>query len=86
MTGPIPTSIMTKWWLELSRADLEQILRPPLTELEITEALLADDRQRVLDAIPPCPLHGAACVPHALEWIERAKLVMTQTQANTGNG
>jgi hypothetical protein len=40
-------------------------------ELRMTDALLAE-RQRVLEAIPPCPQHGS-CVPHALEWIERAK-------------
>lgn len=40
-------------------------------ELQVTEALLAE-RQKLLDAIPECPAHGA-CVPHALEWIEAAK-------------
>ena len=40
-------------------------------ELRATDELLAD-RQRVLDAIPPCPVHGQ-CVPHALQWIERMK-------------
>jgi hypothetical protein len=39
-------------------------------ELAVTEALLAE-RQRVLDAIPPCPTHGANCVPHALDWVRR---------------
>lgn len=39
-------------------------------ELRITGQLL-DDRNRVLAALP-CPLHGA-CVPHALEVIERLK-------------
>lgn len=43
-------------------------------ELAVTDALLAE-RQRVLDAIPECPVHGA-CVPHALEWIEEAKRAM----------
>lgn len=41
-------------------------------ELDITDKLLAE-RERVLRAIPECPVHGAGCVPHALEWIERAK-------------
>jgi len=41
-------------------------------ELKITEQLWKD-RQRVLDAIPECPLHGS-CVTHALEWIEKQKL------------
>ncbi len=43
-------------------------------ELRITDLLLSE-RQRVLDAIPACKLHGS-CVPHALEWIEKAKIKM----------
>lgn len=43
-------------------------------ELAVTEVLL-EERQRVLDAIPECPVHGS-CVPHALEWIKEAKQVM----------
>jgi hypothetical protein len=38
-------------------------------ELRVTDDLL-NERQRVLDAIPACPAHGA-CVPHALEWVAR---------------
>lgn len=37
--------------------------------LNVNESLLAE-RQRVLDAIPECPVHGANCVPHAIEWVE----------------
>ncbi|QGW28457.1 hypothetical protein [Phnomibacter ginsenosidimutans] len=40
-------------------------------ELEVTEKLL-EERQKLLDAIPECPVHGK-CVPHALEWIEKHK-------------
>ena len=40
-------------------------------ELEITDKLL-EERQRVLDAIPECKVHGS-CVPHAIEWIEEMK-------------
>ena len=40
-------------------------------ELRVTDHLLSE-RQRVLDAIPECEVHGP-CVPHALEWIEKAK-------------
>jgi len=43
-------------------------------ELKITEKILTE-RERVLKAIPECPDHGE-CVPHALEWIEKAKIVM----------
>lgn len=43
-------------------------------ELDVTDKLL-EQRQRVLDAIPECPVHGP-CVPHALEWIEQAKAMM----------
>jgi len=44
-------------------------------ELDITDKLLAD-RDRVLRAIPECPVHGSGCVPWALEWIGRAKTVV----------
>jgi len=38
-------------------------------ELEVTDNLLAE-RNRVMEAIPPCSIHGHQCVPHALDWIE----------------
>lgn len=38
-------------------------------ELKVTEELL-NERQRVLDAVPECPVHGGNCVPHAIEWIK----------------
>ena len=40
-------------------------------KLEVTDKLLAE-RQRVLDAIPECKVHGS-CIPHAIEWIEEMK-------------
>lgn len=40
-------------------------------ELEVTEKLL-EERQKLLDAIPECPVHGK-CIPHALEWIAKQK-------------
>ncbi len=45
-------------------------------ELEITDKLLSE-RQRVLDAIPQCEVHGS-CIPHAFEWIEKAKAALSQ--------
>ena len=41
-------------------------------ELIVTEEILKD-RTRILEAIPECCAHGNQCVPHALEWIEKAK-------------
>ena len=41
-------------------------------ELLVAEKLL-EQRQRVLNAIPDCPTHGANCVPHAVEWVHQAK-------------
>ncbi len=46
-------------------------LRDFKNELEVIEKLL-NERQRVLDAIPECEIHGS-CVPHAIEWIEEMK-------------
>lgn len=45
-------------------------------DLQVTEQLL-EQRQKLLDAIPECEAHGK-CVPHALEWIEKAKLAMAR--------
>ncbi len=45
---------------------------PLKEELDLTDRLL-ENREQVLRAIPECPIHGSGCVPHALEWIERAK-------------
>ena len=42
-------------------------------ELEVTAKLL-NERQKLLDAIPECEIHGK-CVPHALEWIEEMKKI-----------
>ncbi len=50
-------------------------------ELAITNKLL-ELRESVLRAIPECPVHGADCVPHALEWVEKAKAALAaQEQA-----
>jgi hypothetical protein len=48
------------WEVGLSKAD---------EELRVTEELLAE-RNRLLDAIPECSVHGPQCVPHAIEWIK----------------
>ncbi len=38
--------------------------------LNVNEKLLAE-RQRVLDTIPECPVHGSNCVPHAIYWVRQ---------------
>lgn len=57
--------------LRIAHAQRERI-RELEEELSLTDKILAS-RQQVLDAIPECPAHGGGCVPHALEWIEKAK-------------
>lgn len=37
-------------------------------EIEVTDKILAE-RTRVLEAVPPCDLHGSLCIPHALDWV-----------------
>ena len=37
-------------------------------EVALDDKILAE-RQRLLEAIPPCELHDSLCIPHALEWI-----------------
>jgi hypothetical protein len=31
---------------------------------------LIDERDRLVEEIPPCPQHGKQCVPHAIDWIK----------------
>ena len=47
--------------------------------IEIHNKIIAE-RNRLLDAIPACPVHGQ-CVPHAIEWVEKALLVMRELKA-----
>ncbi len=37
--------------------------------MAVTDQKIIESRNKVLQAIPPCPAHGNECVPHALEWI-----------------
>ncbi len=50
---------------------LQKELADTKEELRLTNELLATS-DRVLNAVPECPVHGP-CVPHAVEWIEKAK-------------
>ncbi len=49
-----------------------QMLWIEKNDLGVTESLL-EQRQRVLDEVPECPIHGGNCVPHAVEWIKAKK-------------
>lgn len=51
---------------------MTELCRQLERELDVTDALLTE-RNRVLDAIPRCEVHGAQCVPHAIEWIRAAQ-------------
>ncbi|WP_454869575.1 ead/Ea22-like family protein [Pseudomonas putida] len=33
---------------------------------------IIETRTRLLKSIPPCPVHGDECVPHAMEWVASA--------------
>ena len=58
---------MTKTELEVEVCQLRG-------EIKVLNALL-EGRQKVLNAIPKCSLHGA-CVPHALDSIECVKALL----------
>lgn len=47
--------------IERGRIGLEE-------ELKITDKLL-NDRNKLLDLIPECPVHGKQCLPHMRRWI-----------------
>ena len=53
--------------------DLEEFLVGATIEelreyIRTTEAIL-EQRNRVMNTIPECEVHGHSCVPHAVEWI-----------------
>lgn len=50
-----------------------------LDEIETGDKIIIE-RNRLLDAIPACPVHGQ-CVPHAIEWVEKAMLMMRELKA-----
>lgn len=41
-------------------------------EIRVGDKLL-EQRNRVLAEIPECPPHGDQCVPHAIEWVRKAR-------------
>jgi Tfp pilus assembly protein FimV len=51
--------------------ELERQLAEAKDEIRVSDQLLTH-RQQLLEAIHECPAHGP-CVPHALEWVEKAK-------------
>lgn len=34
---------------------------------------LLESYSRLLNVLPPCPIHGQGCVPHAIEWVKQMK-------------
>jgi hypothetical protein len=44
-----------------------------LDEYVNTLEKLLQARQRLLDEIPPCPVHGKDCIPHAIEWVQKKR-------------
>lgn len=75
-------SELSEWvkvpWAKDARAELAALR----AQLATDEKLLAE-RNRLLAAIPACPEHGAGCVPHAIEWVEKAKETRTVGTALT---
>jgi len=60
----------------------------PMTVDEIVSALnvnerLLHERQRLLDSIPECDVHGS-CVPHAIEWVEKHKALSARVATVIG--
>jgi hypothetical protein len=51
---------------------LNQHIKKLENEIKTDDALL-EERERLLNAIPECTVHGVGCIPHAVEWIERVK-------------
>ena len=62
-------------WIRIDEMTTDEELKQLREELEVTDRILAE-REKVLNAIPECPVHGSGCVPHAIEWIELAKSML----------
>lgn len=58
-----------------------EIIESLTSKLKTTDEIL-EDRYQVMRAIPECEAHGWNCVPHALEWVERAKAALAYLQYN----
>jgi cell division protein FtsB len=56
-------------------------LRARIEELEAhlaTDEALLNERNRLLNEIPECPIHGAQCIPHAIAWIAEARAALEE--------
>lgn len=47
---------------------------------------LLKERDRLLDAVPECPVHGKGCVPHAIEWVNSRKGIHTPMDSFCSQG
>lgn len=69
----------TDWmWVNENPKEAAKLIDDLRQELDVTDKLFLE-RNRVLRAIPECEPHGP-CVPHALEWIEKAKSISMDTE------
>ena len=66
--------------LNLHIRDLEKEIEEFRREIKVSDQLI-EQRDRLLQSIPECPVHGSGCIPHAIEWVNRIK---TLGQAITG--
>src|SRR2546422_809300 len=68
------------WWRTFTAPVIQSLLaeiKDSREQIRVEEELL-NNRNKLLDAIPECSEHGHGCIPHALEWIERAKKVVPE--------
>lgn len=59
---------------QFTDADLDELMQQPPAEIRSTIYWLdwqLCNLESLLELIPPCPAHGAHCVPHAREWVQR---------------
>jgi len=47
-----------------------------LQSLALALASLDEDRHRLLNALPPCPIHGPHCVPYAVSWLNHTRALV----------
>lgn len=64
---------------EFERAAQPGVIWGLIGELEVADKVIAE-RNRLLSAIPACPVHGQ-CVPHAIELVEKAVFMLKELKA-----
>jgi hypothetical protein len=62
------------------KQDIANMSRAELEGYALLLNKMIDDRDEVINLIPPCPEHGTRCIPYAKEWV--MEQLAKETKAN----